>query len=555
MEVGFISNLHAVTSRVVIIGFSADNNGNRDNSQQSSAHGNSNIDSSIDSGIDSNGNSNRDGHGSSTSNRNNSYSASNSNAHCDKQHDNSSGEQQHNRLSAIGNALNEVTAGALYASLSNSICKADNAIVSVLGQQQFDRIAMLKLSSAMTKAEAYAAGMALINFLYTTPHGDVVVAFDQLADDLILDIILGMLFYGERFDHYKTKDKAKLCLNTLSFVVKNPQKCQQVMASSLTPLSQAMIWAKALICHPANVVTPQRFVDEIRAQFVNTGAIINVLDQEQLYKIGAHALLGVGVGSNNPPFLVSISWQGGQKDSAPIAFVGKGITFDSGGISIKPAAKMEEMKGDMAGAAVVCGIIKTLAASRAPVNAVGIVALAENMPSGSAQRPGDVVTSLSGQTIEVINTDAEGRLVLADALWYAQDAFSPRMIIDLATLTGAARVTFGDAYGALCSNNDDLANRLIAVGNDVGERLWRLPLDKKYDAQLNSNIADMRNVTDGYGAGTSIGAQFLYRFLRDKTTPWAHFDIAAVVATHTYKATPFGIRLLTAWLTREFLDR
>jgi len=235
------------------------------------------------------------------------------------------------------------------------------------------------------------------------------------------------------------------------------------------------------------------------------------------------ALLGVGQGSAHEPRLVVMRWDGGKRGDKPVAIVGKGVCFDTGGISIKPAAGMEDMKGDMAGAACVVGLMRALAARKARANVVGVIGLVENMPDGAAQRPGDIVKSMSGQTIEIINTDAEGRLVLADALWYAKERFKPKFMIDLATLTGAILVSLGQEYGGLFSNDDKLAKHLIEAGNETGERLWRLPLGPEYDKLIDSKFADMKN-TGGRHAGSITAAQFLQRFV-DKT-PWAHLDIA-----------------------------
>ena len=257
-----------------------------------------------------------------------------------------------------------------------------------------------------------------------------------------------------------------------------------------------------------------------------------------------------------PARVVVMQWNGGAKGEAPVAFVGKGVTFDTGGISIKGAAGMEDMKWDMAGSGVVIGLMRALARRAAPVNAVGVVALVENMPSGSAQRPGDIVTSMSGQTIEVLNTDAEGRLILADACWYTQDRFKPKAMVNLATLTGAIIIALGDHHAGLFSNNDELSERLAAAGKAVGERLWRLPLDEYYDKQIDSDCADVKNIAANRGAGSIIGAQFIQRFVND--VPWAHLDIAGVTwsksdtAITPKGATAFGLRLLDRLVAQHY---
>jgi leucyl aminopeptidase len=276
-----------------------------------------------------------------------------------------------------------------------------------------------------------------------------------------------------------------------------------------------------------------------------------VLDKREMQRLGMGALLGVAQGSVRDPRLVVLRWDGAPraKDKRPVAFIGKGVTFDTGGISIKPAGGMEDMKWDMGGAGVVIGLMMALAGRKAKVNAVGVAGLVENMPSGTAQRPGDVVTTMSGQTIEVINTDAEGRLVLADVLWYAHSTFKPKFMINLATLTGAIVISLGTYQAGLFSNNDELANRLIAAGKAIDERLWRMPLGEKYDKDINSDIADMKNVGKGREAGSVTAAQFLQRFVND--VPWAHLDIAGVAWMRNGEnplvpkgATGFGVRLL-----------
>ena len=283
------------------------------------------------------------------------------------------------------------------------------------------------------------------------------------------------------------------------------------------------------------------------------GVKVEVLDEPKMRELGMNALVAVGQGSARLPRLVVMEWHGvkaaGDAESKrPLAFVGKGVTFDTGGISIKPAAGMADMKWDMAGSAVVIGLMRLLASRKARVNAVGIAGLVENMPSGTAQRPGDIVTSMSGQTIEVLNTDAEGRLVLADALWYCQDRFKPRLMIDLATLTGAVIVALGHHRAGLFANSDELAERLIEAGKAVGEQVWRLPLDESYDREIDSDAADVKNIASGRAGGSIIGAQFLQRFVND--VPWAHLDIAGMAwstkdaPTVPKGATAFGVRLL-----------
>eukprot|EP00210_Caulerpa_lentillifera_P008943 g8534.t1 len=312
------------------------------------------------------------------------------------------------------------------------------------------------------------------------------------------------------------------------------------------------MWSRDLISEPGNTMYPAVVVERAK-ELEQYGAHVEILDKKEMAQRGMGALLGVAQGSTQDPYLAIVEWKGTTSQKAPVAFVGKGVTFDSGGLSLKPSSGMEDMKCDMAGAAVVLGLMRNLVLRKAPVHAVCVVALVENMPSGTAQRPGDIVRSMSGQTIEVLNTDAEGRLILADALWYTQDRFQPQCMIDVATLTGAVVVALGDQFAGVFSNQDALTQELKKAGDDVGEFLWHLPLSKGYDKAINSAIADMKNIAaPGCGAGSSIAAQFLHRFI-GKTT-WAHLDIAALDCFA--KATPlapkgptaFGVMLLNRWI-------
>ena len=312
---------------------------------------------------------------------------------------------------------------------------------------------------------------------------------------------------------------------------------------------EGIFLTRDIVTEPANIIYPESLAEKCK-ELSKLGVKVEVLGIEQMTKLGMGALLGVGQGSVRESKLVTMHWQGGKKSDAPLAFVGKGVTFDTGGISIKPANGMEDMKYDMAGAGAVIGLMKTLAGRKANVNVVGVVGLVENMPDGNAQRPGDVVTSMSGQTIEVLNTDAEGRLVLADALWYTQEKFKPAFVIDLATLTGAIVVALGTSRAGLFSNNDTLAQQLYDAGKKAGEEVWRLPLGEVYDKQINSDIADMQNIGKDREAGSITAAQFLQRFIKDEKTPWAHLDIAGMAWAHKDQditpkgASAFGIRLL-----------
>lgn len=351
-----------------------------------------------------------------------------------------------------------------------------------------------------------------------------------------------------RFDRYfttrKTKPKEEK-LKKLNFLVPDAAACKKESTAVLA-LSEGIEIARDLVHLPPNILGPVEFAEEA-GKLNQLGVKVTVLTEKEMTRLGMGALLGVGQGSPRGSRLAVMEWRGGAKDAQPIAFVGKGVVFDSGGISIKPAANMEDMKGDMGGAACVVGLMHTLARRNAKANVVGIIGLVENMPDGNAQRPGDIVTSMSGQTIEIINTDAEGRLVLADALWYAQDKFKPQFIIDLATLTGAVLVALGQDYAGLFSNNDELATRLFKTGEATGEKVWRFPLGESYDKLINSKFADMKN-SGGRNAGSITAAQFLQRFVNG--VPWAHIDIAGTALGVTPSdinkswAPGFGVRLL-----------
>ncbi|HUZ74356.1 MAG TPA: leucyl aminopeptidase [Stellaceae bacterium] len=371
------------------------------------------------------------------------------------------------------------------------------------------------------------------------------------------DVAFGVKLRSYRFDKYRTKEKPekKPSLEELTILVEDPAAARRAF-QPLEKVAEAVFFSRDIISEPANVIYPESLAEAARG-LEKFGVEVEVLDERQMKKLGMNALLGVGQGSARPPRLVVMQWKGHAKarNPAPVAFVGKGVTFDTGGISIKPAGGMEDMKWDMAGAGVVIGLMRALAARKARVNAVGIAGLVENMPSGSAQRPGDIVTSLSGQTIEVINTDAEGRLVLADALAYCQNRFKPQLMIDLATLTGAIIVALGHEHAGLYANNDELAERLLAAGRGVGEKLWRMPLAEAYDKLIDSDAADVKNI-GGREAGSITAAQFLQRFV-DKV-PWAHLDIAGTTwskkdaATVPKGATAFGLRLLDRFVAEYY---
>jgi leucyl aminopeptidase len=374
------------------------------------------------------------------------------------------------------------------------------------------------------------------------------------------DFALGLRLRGYRFDKYKTRkrDAEDNGAETPEFVIGSSlAAAARVAAHDRFAIAEGVELARNLVNEPPNVLYPVEFADRVKA-LEKLGVNVETLDEKAMGKLGMNALLAVGRGSARESRLVTMRWNGARsKRAKPIAVVGKGVCFDSGGISIKPSAGMEDMKGDMGGAACVVGLMHALAARKAKVNVVGVVGLVENMPDGDAIRPGDIITSMSGQTIEIVNTDAEGRLVLADALWYVQETYSPRAIIDLATLTGAVIVALGNDVAGLFSNNDELAQRLTAAGEASQEKVWRLPLGPTYDKLIDSKFADMKNA-GGRSGGSITAAQFLQRFIKE--TPWAHLDVAGVAMgsppsdINQSWGSGWGVRLLNRLVADSYED-
>jgi leucyl aminopeptidase len=370
---------------------------------------------------------------------------------------------------------------------------------------------------------------------------------------------LGVRLAAYRFDRYRTTEPAekKPSIQSTRIVVDDPSAAQAAFARP-SSLSEAIVFARDLVTEPANILYPESFARRVK-ELAELGLEVEILGEKEMAALGMGALLGVGQGSVRESQLAILQWKGAADPNAqPVAFVGKGVCFDTGGISIKPADGMEEMVTDMGGAAAVSGLMYALAARKAKVNAVGILGLVENMPDGAAQRPGDVVTTMSGQTVEVINTDAEGRLVLADALWYCQDRFKPRFMIDLATLTGAIIVALGKDVAGLFSNDDSLSEKLLAASKATGEPLWRMPMPPQYEKQIESAVADMKNVGGRHG-GSITAALFIQKFVNG--LPWAHLDIASTafkpnstVPTIPSGATGFGVRLLDRLVSDSFED-
>ena len=421
---------------------------------------------------------------------------------------------------------------------------------------------------ALTPLAAEAFGGTAQAALVKEPAAAILA--DHLEVAAAAHIALGARLKSYKFDKYRTtqKEDEKPKLSALKILVKDAAKANAAY-TPLAAIADGVELTRDLVTEPANVLYPEEFADRAEA-LKKLGLKVEVFDKKDLEKLGFGSMLSVSQGSAREARMVVLQWHGasggaktegkkGKKAKDPIAFIGKGVTFDTGGISIKPAAGMEDMKWDMAGAGTVTGLMAALAGRNAKVDAVGLIGLVENMPSGTATRPGDVVKSYSGQTIEILNTDAEGRLVLADVLYYAQERFAPKYMVDLATLTGAIIVSLGQECAGLFSNDDALSDMLLAAGKATGEKLWRMPLapvGESYDKNLNSPIADVQNIGSGKGAGSITAAQFLQRFVNGK--PWAHLDIAGMAwaskdgPTTPKGASAFGVRLLDRLVADNF---
>ena len=412
-----------------------------------------------------------------------------------------------------------------------------------------ERAIIVKLDENLTELGFEKLGAEFVNYLKNNAIRNVSFIKQNIVKILIkkkqfLDFfIMGAKLKSYNFSKYKTSKKN----HDISFNI-DKSLLSQNKNNKFDSLVNGINLTKDLVSEPGNILFPDEYAKRI-TKLRKFGLKIKIYNQQNLEKLGMRALLGVGQGSSKKSNLVTIEWNGSNKKNKPLAFVGKGVCFDTGGISLKPAKFMEDMTYDMAGSAVVVGLMKTLALRKAKVNAVGVVGLVENMPDGNAQRPGDIVKSYSGKTIEILNTDAEGRLVLADALTYTEKKYKPKFIIDLATLTGAIIVSLGSEYAGLFSNDDKISNQLFKAGEKVGEKVWRMPLNKNYDKLINSKKADMQNINYVGGAGSITAAQFLQRFILNKT-PWAHLDIAGMAfskyggALNSDGATGYGVRLL-----------
>jgi leucyl aminopeptidase len=447
------------------------------------------------------------------------------------------GISEGNVLAGLAERADKVTGGAIRRALSVSRfsgkagqilelmspagLNASRILLAGLGKpEKFDAPAAERLAATVV-GRLFTSGEKAVTFLVEAPK-DAKITGSALAARLAM----GARLRSYTFNTYRTKqrDEHEPTLKTIAVGTSNPAAAERTFAP-FRAVADGVIFARDLVNEPPNMLSPAEFASRAKS-LAKLGVRVRVLGESEMKKLGMGALLGVGQGSERESQLVVMQWNGAKRaEAAPVALVGKGVCFDSGGLSLKTGAGMMGMKGDMGGAAAVVGTMQALAARKARANVVGVVGLVENMPDGKAQRPDDVVKSMSGQTIEVLNTDAEGRLVLADALWYAQSQFKPKCVIDLATLTGAILVALGHEHAGLFSNDDSLAERLTQAGREEGEAVWRLPLGDAYDKVLKSKIADMKNI-GGPQAGSITAAQFLQRFI--DRTPWAHLDIAGV---------------------------
>jgi leucyl aminopeptidase len=473
------------------------------------------------------------------------------------------GVTESEELTGLLQELDKTSKGSVERALKASrFTGAKGQLVEILAPAglDLDRLLIVGLGKADDfKAErAESLGSQAVARLLTSGEKTATLLL-QIPKDSAVDeaaalarVAQGASLRGYRFDLYRTTQKKteKPTLAKVNIGAADVAEAKKAWRGA-EAVTKAVVFARDLVTEPPNVLYPEEFAKRAR-KLEDLGVEVEVLGEKEMAKLGMNALLGVGQGSERESQLLIMHWKGARDRSAPpVAFVGKGVTFDTGGISIKPAAGMDAMKYDMGGAAAVTGLMHALAGRKAKVNAIGICGLVENMPDGNAQRPGDVVKSMSGQTIEILNTDAEGRLVLADALWYCQHRFKPKFMVDLATLTGAIRIALGIEIAGLFSNNDELANRLLAAGKAEGEELWRMPMGERYDKLIESPIADMKNIGGQFG-GSITAAQFIQRFVNK--LPWAHLDIAGTAwAEEARNSTPkgatgFGIRLLNRFV-------
>ncbi len=475
------------------------------------------------------------------------------------------------KLSESAAAIDKQSGGILTRALKASTFKGktgQSLTVMAPGGTKLDRVVLIGLGKAkeFTASDAMKAGGSVYGGLSKANASSITVCLDSLEgadikpEDVAAEFAFGARLQSYRFDKYRTREKAEDKPTLTTIKIQSPGSAKAKKAFEIKDQVAAGVFlTRDLVSEPPNILYPDSLAKRTK-ELTKLGIKVEVLNETQMKKLGMGALLGVGQGSVRESRMVVMQWKGAPKSAsgkadAPIAFVGKGVTFDTGGISLKPAAGMEDMKWDMGGSAVVIGLMKALAGRKAKVNVVGVVGLVENMPGGNAQRPSDMVTAMDGQTIEVLITDAEGRLVLADALHYTNSRFKPKFMVNLATLTGAIIVSLGNEHAGLFSNNDQLSERLTAAGLEVNEKVWRMPLNKAYDKMIDCDAADMKNI-GGRGAGSITAAQFLQRFVGK--TPWAHLDIAGVTwsgedaPTVPKGGTAFGVRLLNQLVANNY---
>jgi len=437
--------------------------------------------------------------------------------------------------------------------LKNSDLKKDLLVFEINSKKS---IFLASIKKDIKTSDVENLGAKFHSYINYDKKNDYFVNSDTI--NCKIENFLGYFLHGIKlksyeFNIYKSKKNKKLISIN---VIGNKNKISSQDQLKFKALEEGTFLARDLVSEPGNILHPDEYAKRINL-LKKFGLKINIYDEKKLKKLGMNALLGVGQGSIRGSYLVTMEWNGLKNNSKPLAFVGKGVCFDTGGISLKPAKFMEDMTYDMAGSATVVGLMKNLAVRKAKINAVGVVGLVENMPGGNAQRPGDIVKSYSGKTIEILNTDAEGRLVLADALTFTEKKFKPRFMVDLATLTGAIIVSLGSEYAGLFSNDDKLSKQLIEAGEKVDEKLWRMPLHKNFDKLIDSKNADMQNINYVGGAGSTTAAQFLQRFILNKT-PWAHLDIAGMAfskyggALNSGGATGYGVRLLNKLIEDDY---
>ena len=437
----------------------------------------------------------------------------------------------------------------------NSFKKNKKSVIETINLDLDNKLIIIYIDSNLSSQKTENLGANFFDKLKSNKIDNILIIGSN-STDVKKKINFDEFIHGAElksyvFDLYKTKKSKTLNLN----ILKNSNSINFKLKSKLDAILSGVNFTKDLVSEPGNILHPDEYVNRL-LKLKKYGLKITVYDVKKLKKMGCNAIVGVGQGSIRGTYIVTMEWNG-KSNSKPLAFVGKGVCFDTGGISLKPARFMEDMTYDMAGSAVVVGLMKNFALRKAKINAVGVVGLVENMPGGNAQRPGDIVKSFSGKTIEVLNTDAEGRLVLADALTLTEKKFKPNLIIDLATLTGAIVVALGSEYAGLFSNDDKLSKQLFEAGEKVEEKVWRLPLHQNYDKLMDSKNADMQNINYSGGAGSTTAAQFLQRFIINKT-PWAHLDIAGMAfskyagSLNSSGATGYGVRLLNKFVEDNY---